>query len=427
MKFIVVSLYMFKKPSSFFVRLFLIAHLFCVLSLVDSKAQEQFGFVLPEGKKRVEIPFQQYSNLIVIPVTINGFLTLKFILDTGAETSILTEKLFGDVLELNYVREIDLQAPGIEDSLRAFVAAGINFSLPGGIEGKNHNLLVLKDDYLELNKNLGDEIYGIMGYDVFSRFVVSIDYDEQMLTLHDPNYFRPRRSETPLPMQIVDTKPYVKVKVGQKDKFDSLKLMVDTGASHALLLDLNKSNKIQMPRKTVSTRLGKGLAGEIPGQMGRVTSCEMGGLRFEKVLSSFPLEGAYTQGIKRGSRHGTLGAEILTRMKVTFDYHNELMYIRKGADFKKPFEFNMSGIILNAEGKKLDSLVINHVIPNSPGSHSGLRVGDVILRINNMNLSNSTITDLNAVLRKKPGLKMVVIISRGEQKIKKRFRLKRLI
>ncbi len=353
--------------------------------------------------------------------------TLKFVLDTGAETAILTEKLFGDILSLNYVREIDLQAPGIEDSLQAYVATGISLSLSGGIEAKNLNMLVLKDDYLELSKNLGEEIYGILGYDIFNRFIVSIDYDEGLITIYDPEFYRPRRADTAIPMEIIDAKPYIYINVTQNDKQNSLKLMVDTGASHSLLLDVSKSQNLQLPKKLIKTRLGKGLGGEIPGFLGRMSSCEFADLRFDDVLSSFPLPGAYIQAIKRGSRHGTLGGEILTRTKVTFDYNNEMMYVRKGSTYREPFEFNMSGMILNAEGKKLDSLIINRIMPHSPAANSGLREGDLILKINNMNLYNSSISEINALLRRKHGLKVVIIVARSNRKIKKVLRLKRMI
>ena len=120
----------------------------------NGNGQNKIGFVMPSKTRKVEIPFDMYNNLIVIPVHINNTLTLKFILDTGAESAILTEKLFGDLLGLNYVRQININAPGERDSLQAFVATNVTMSLPGGITGRGMNMLVLKEDYLELNKNL---------------------------------------------------------------------------------------------------------------------------------------------------------------------------------------------------------------------------------------------------------------------------------
>ncbi len=400
---------------------------FLMLINLSSYGQQQLGFSLPPNATRVEVPFEKFSNLIVIPVTINRLVTLKFVLDTGAETAILTEKVFGDLLQLNYVREITLQAPGVEDSLSAYVASGVHMALPGGVQAKGMNMLVLKDDYLELSKNLGEEIYGILGYDVFSRFTVSIDYDANVLTLYDPQFFKPRKSDTRIPLSIENTKPFVDVVISQREEKDSLKLMVDSGASHSLLLDVRESEKVKMPKKTIETRLGQGLGGEIPGYLGRMSMCEFGGLQFEEVLASFPREGVYLKAIKRGSRHGTMGGDILSRLKVTFDYRNGYLYMRKGETYKDPFEFNMSGMIVIAEGKKLDTLRINRIMPNSPAAHSGLREGEIIVKINNMNLENSSISEINGLLRRKHGVKVVVTVMRNGRRVKKVMRLKRLI
>ncbi|MEQ8683324.1 MAG: aspartyl protease family protein, partial [Cyclobacteriaceae bacterium] len=104
-------------------------YLIIFFSSLFTYAQSRIGFHLPYGEKSVEIPIELYSNLIAIPVTINGYLTLKFILDSGAESVILTEKLFGDFLGLDYSRTIDISGPGVEDSLRAYVATNIQDKL----------------------------------------------------------------------------------------------------------------------------------------------------------------------------------------------------------------------------------------------------------------------------------------------------------
>ena len=82
---------------------------------------------MPESTRKIEIPFDQHNNLIIIPITINRFLTLKFILDTGVESAILTEKLYADILDVNYVREITIDGPGLIDSVEAYIANQVTF------------------------------------------------------------------------------------------------------------------------------------------------------------------------------------------------------------------------------------------------------------------------------------------------------------
>lgn len=403
--------------------------LVCWLMCVDAAfGQTKIGFYMKPGVNRVEIPFEKYSNLIVVPVRINNFVTLKFILDTGAETAILTEKLYAEVLKLKYIRELTINGPGVIDSIRAYVAGGVHMSLAEGeILGDGLNLLVLEDDYLELTKNLGEEIYGILGYDFFHRFVVEIDYDNKLLTVVKPLNFKPRRFFAELPMDIVDTKPYLTTIFRQYDLSDSVRLMIDTGASHAALLDVVATDHIVLPDKLLSTQLGRGLGGEIPGFIGRIDKCEIGPFEFEKVLISVPLQGTYMKAIKRGSRHGTIGGDLLTRFHVIFDYPHEKIYLAKGRYYRDSFEFNMSGMSIITDGDKLDTLKVSHVRRDTPAYNAGIREGDHILKINGFTIKNSNISELQMLLRKRPGMKVRVVLKKGDRKVKKIFRLKKLI
>jgi len=399
----------------------------CVLNYHPIFGQQKIGFTLPDGVKKVEIPFEQYSNLIVIPVTINRYLTVGFVLDTGAESAILTEKALADLVRLKYIREISISVPGIRDSLGAYVASNVTLSLKTGVEGFGLNMLVLKDDYLKLNENLGAKIYGIIGYDVFSRFVVEIDYNKEVIILNDPEYFKPRSSYEAIPMKIINSKPFIDARIKQVDGEDTVSLLIDTGASHAMLLDINESENIQLPEKLLKARLGQGLGGEIRGFMCRMESCSIDKFEFEKVLISIPESGNYLKAIKRGSLHGTIGGELLSRFRVILDYQNQVLYLKKGAYFKEPFEFDMSGLTLGARGPKLDSLIILHVSDSTPAKEEGLQIGDYVVKINGYNLQNSTLTEINAFLRKKPGVKVRMKIWRSGRKLKKRFKLRRMI
>lgn len=406
----------------------LIIGLILILAFQHSSiAQTRIGFVMPDDVDKVEMEFEKYSNLIVVPVVINSFLTLKFILDTGAESAIITEKLYADMLGLDYVREINIHGPGIVDSVRAYVASHVSFELSGGLKANGMNVLVLEKDYLELNKNLGEEVYGILGYDLFNRFVVDIDYDNNKLTFYRHGTYKPRRYMEAVPIEVISTKPYVNVVFHQEELTDTVKMMVDSGASHAALLDVSATEHLILPDKLITTSLGRGLAGEIPGFIGRINNCDVGSFELEDLLVSIPEQGAYIKAIKRGSRHGTIGGDLLSRFHVVFDYNNEFMYISKAKLFSDAFEYNMSGMTLITEGKALDSIKVQEVVKNTPAYLADIREGDYILRINNYSLKDTSISDINALLRRKHGLKIRAVILREDEKIKKVFKLRRLI
>ena len=80
----------------------------------------QIGFDIPSGKNKVSFPFESYNNLIVVPVILNHQIPLRFVLDTGVRTSILTDRTFSDILNiqmnhlyLKYIPDVSLDGPGI--------------------------------------------------------------------------------------------------------------------------------------------------------------------------------------------------------------------------------------------------------------------------------------------------------------------------
>ena len=246
------------------------------MHLVASELRAQkVGFSLPPKTKSVVIPFEKYNNLIVIPLTINHTVTLKFILDTGVQNAILTEKVFTDLMRLEYQRKISISGPGIVDSVDAYIVNDVVFSLPGGVLALNRSLLVLEQDYLNLKGQLGAEVYGIIGHEIFSMFVTEINYDKNELILHDPTRYKPRKRFEKIPIDIIGTKPYISSYIESGSRLNNTNLMIDTGASHALLLDPESDTSIKIPEKTIYTNLGKGLGGDIHGLMGRIENFKL--------------------------------------------------------------------------------------------------------------------------------------------------------
>jgi hypothetical protein len=139
-------------------------------------------------------------------VVLNGKRPLKFILDTGVRTTILTEKAFSDFLHLTYARKYTIAGPGGVKLIDAYITNNVSIDMPG-VHGEGHAMLVLDQDYLELRNYLGTDVHGILGYELFSRFVVQIDYDNKILTLMLPNRFRSHRKYEELPSRFKTLNP----------------------------------------------------------------------------------------------------------------------------------------------------------------------------------------------------------------------------
>ncbi len=402
--------------------LFLI--LFLVLHFADVVAQQSFA--LRPGSRKMEMSFERHNNLVIIPITLNDQITLRFILDTGVQNAILTEKGYADLLGLHYDRKINLAGPGAIDSVNALVVKDIKLNLPG-IVGEHQSLLVLEKDYLNLRNNLGAEVYGIIGYGIFSRFVVEINYDENKLIFYEPHYFTPKKYYKVLPLSIEGTKPYIQVPITQTNgKKVNTKLMVDTGASHAVLLEEGTDPDLVLPEKVLRTSLGRGLGGEIAGDVGRLKTIKLDKFVFKDVLASYPEDGAYKRKSDDG-RNGTLGGEILTRFNPVIDYFENKLYLRKSEEHRKTFEHDMSGLEFTAVGKELDQILVTKVRPDTPSFRVGMKKGDLITHVNGNRVGSTNFNFINTLFRLKPGKKVKLKVLRGEEELRIDFKLERMI
>lgn len=394
------------------------------LSAVSAVAQI-LGFSIADGKKRVQIPIEIYNNLVVVPVFLNGALPLKFILDTGVRTTILTEKAYTDILNLQYSRKYTISGPGGVKLVDAYVTNNVTLELPG-VMGRGHAMLVLAEDYLELRNYLGTEVHGILGYELFSRFIIQIDYDKKLLTLMAPEVYKRKRNFQVVPIRVEDTKPYVIAPVILADGTRiETKLMVDSGASHGLLLEPSSDTRIKAPEHYISSSIGRGLGGDIIGKIGRVNELEFASYKMQNVVARFPDPNSYFDSLKMGNtpRNGAIGGEVLSRFKVVFNFPKEEMYIKRGASFKKGFHFNLSGLTVKAKGSGLNVFEITDVRKQSAGDKAGLVVGDLITSINGINYRSLNLGLINGFFNFKPGKIMRIEVMRSGTYIKKTFRL----
>src|SRR5215467_2675043 len=97
--------------------------LFLMLSLQGFG--QQLGFSLNNNATKVTIPIEIHNNLVVVPVVLNNQLPLKFIVDTGVRTAILTEKIYSDILHLAYSKKFTISGPGGDNIVNAYIANNV--------------------------------------------------------------------------------------------------------------------------------------------------------------------------------------------------------------------------------------------------------------------------------------------------------------
>ncbi len=391
-------------------------------SLYAQNQIQKLSFV-NSAQKSVSFPFKFINNLIILPVVINDSDTLQFILDTGVGTSIMTELSIGDSLFLNYTRQVKLNGLGQGEPIDALHSTGNNFNV-SGIRGINQDLIILLQNVFDLSSVFGTRIHGLLGYNIFTNFIVEIDYSKKIISFHNPEtykykkgwwFFQSGRKNETLPLIIHNTKPYILAYIVMNNGTRiPVKLLVDTGASHSLWLDTFSDALIKVPGATTEVFLGKGLNGDIFGKLGKIPEAQIGNFVFLNPIVAFPDSMSAGQSKGLDYRNGTLGAELLRRFNVIIDYPNKKITLTKNNNFNDPFKVNRCGIDIETPIPGLPYYFISHVRKGSPAEDSGLRRGDEIKYINNNHTYNLSINEIYEFFYRKPGKKIKLGIIRDE-------------
>ncbi|GAB4019474.1 aspartyl protease family protein [Spirosoma koreense] len=393
--------------------------------------KDHYGFFIAGNRSWARIPFQLHSNLIIVPVRVNDSDTLHFILDTGVSNTIITDPDAFHKKPLLLSRKVKLNGAGEGNNLTASIAINNTLNL-GGLRAAHHNLVILDEDILKLSEYVGTPVHGIFGYEIFANFVVNVDFQrhEIMITKPDKYHYRKRHGDR-YPITIQDTKAYTDaLSVFDGEKTTPLRVVLDTGAGHALLLDRSRSTpSMRIPEKNIRAQLGRGLNGVINGSLGRIQKIRFGRYELDNILASFPDSMAYGMKlVNMPERQGNVGCEILRRFNVTFNYPDQYIVMKPVKRLiRETFEHDMSGLELRARGASFRNYYVDKIVEGSPAAMAGLAEGDEVMFVNSSSVQDLTISDIYKILQKGEGKEVSMLVRRNGQIIITHFALKRLI
>jgi hypothetical protein len=381
-----------------------------------------------KGAKKIEIPFEKQDNFIILKVLFEGLFPLRFILDTGAEHTILTKKEITNLLRVTYDREITIMGTDMKTEIKAYIARKLRMELTNLTLVKD--ILVLNEDYFKFDEFAGLDIQGIIGAEAFKGHVIKIDYIKQIITVYDPSVFKDadHKKFEEVPIRINRSKPYLVVNTQiNSDTIIPLKLLIDTGAALSLLLHTYSTPGLVMPPQVIRGNIGIGLGGQIEGYMGRLRSVSIGNAKLGNVISHFQELYDASDSVNVNQRNGILGGEILSRFTFIIDFMHEKMYLQPNKYFKSAFEYDKSGLIVVAGGVELNRFTVYDVIPNSPAFECDILRGDEIVTINRLPTRFYTLGAINQKLQGKAGKKIRLVIKRNGKRISRILLLRELI
>lgn len=226
------------------------------LSLFEMRVETMEGSaeVTKSDQQIVELPFEMTGNLIALEADLNG-IKRKFLLDSGSPQLILNAAHYN---AYNQEEKVDGQKHVINDSRGVGGSIGgmdivslESFDL-GGIRMNDQKVVVM--DLSHLEKELGSEFYGLIGYDVIRHYDVMFDYENQKLVLIDPeaygDFLRENKKSIrdAVNLQMIEHIPVVSVKIGK----ESYRMGIDCGAESSLF-DIRHFEKLKSGLSGIST------------------------------------------------------------------------------------------------------------------------------------------------------------------------------
>jgi hypothetical protein len=275
---------------------------------------------LPSGESR--LPFMMRGFWIIINVKLNGKGPYPLMLDSGG-VNILSHSIASEIGAPETGRiHPKSSIPGIRDERFVRVASvGI-----GGATLTNQDFVV---------GHIGNVFtrYGMIGFELFERFITTIDYANKQIILQLPGHALSSQldpaGQVSLPLMFDDTKPEIDCEIAGVNA----NCVVDTGAAVDVLLSgpFAKANSTVQPpwyAGAYARVIGGGGASEV--RYGPVSSFQLGPYIFSNVNTLFTTHG---NGALALYLSALVGNRIWRRFTVIFDYSHSTLRLVPNASF----------------------------------------------------------------------------------------------
>lgn len=250
------------------------------------------------------------SGHILVRPKINNHDAGWFIFDTGAGICCISAP---QVNGLDLEDNGSIQATGVGGSKQAKVYKAKHMQL-GAITFQDHPLMEVDLAFLE--PLVGEKICGIIGYGVISKTVAEIDLAVPSISLFEPTTYSLTKGQW-TPLDIKDRVPAVAGSFeGHPGTF-----RLDLGATGSVTFHQPSVVKYDMlkGRDLKDCKMG-GVGGFVAGKRGKVSSLELGNVKFENVDADFALEAKGT--FADAEKDANIGTDILKRFILITDYPN---------------------------------------------------------------------------------------------------------
>ncbi|HET9571805.1 MAG TPA: aspartyl protease family protein [Bacteroidales bacterium] len=357
-----------------------------------------FGVCASESPKVLaKIPFEMVGTYVVVKVKINNNPSLNLLLDTGIGATLITELSEGDSVVFDKSYQTVLKGLGTGTDMQAWVSDS-NMLKIGKFILKNQTVMIMETDVFNLSQHTGTKMNGILGADFFDNKIVRIDYTKKCIYLYQEEGFKPPKGFVSIPISMEGHKMFMEIPIQDaNNRIRKVRMLIDTGAELTAWFRSYGQDPVPVPDRKIRGYIGRGLSGDIEGSLGKLSKIWIGDFLLENPIVAFPDSVSISGTIINAQREGTIGSQMLSRFNLIFDQPGNNLFVKPNYYYKKPFPYNMAGVVVvqDNEGIKLPEVL--NVWEHSPGQEAGIMAGDYILEINGISGFKITINEIKNI------------------------------
>jgi hypothetical protein len=344
-------------------------------------------FEIQGGKTSATLPFELLNNHIFVKVRLDGKEPLHMFLDTGGMNVVTPEV----AKRLGLEGQGAIQGRGVGEKTEDVALTQVKEMRVGDAVLRDQTFFLFP--LRGISEVEGVQVDGIIGYEVFKRFTVRIDYAKKLLTFTLPEAFDGKGAGTAVAFTFDEQTPQVD---GEIDGIPG-KFTIDTGSRNSLDLTapfVEAHGLVAKYAPKVEAMTGFGVGGGVRSAVTRAKLLKLGAVEVPAPVTSFSLN-------KKGSlasRYvaGNVGGGVLRRFTVTFDYSRQTIWLAPNKAYAAPDTYDRAGLWLN---RAEDGFKVEDVVAHGPAAEAGLRVGDTILAIDGKGPADLSLAEVRTRFR----------------------------
>ena len=347
-------------------------------------------------------PLRYVDNRMMMQWMIDGKGPYWMIVDTGVIRTILTP---ATAKSLGLTLRKAASVTGVGNHAADLSVTKIAGLQAGSITASNLDAEVI--DLTEIQRGIGfPHLDGVVGYEALKNYSVRVDVDDSTLTI----------SRDTLPA------PAGAYRVSASGPLLSVPVKID-GLSGSAVVDTGDRSSLTLFNKFAAAH---GLYDRFPGIHNVLTGFGVGGPVHGDVFRNPTLEifgGSLNNVVARASRQtggvfatanqaGSVGGGILRRFNVIYDYPAQRIFAWPSKVFSQADPYDTIGWWLSQSSR---GIFVASITKGGPADRGGVRVGDIVVTVNQAAVPEAAATLRDALVRIPAGRMVQLTLNRDGQ------------